>query len=288
MKFIKNFICNYLCNSNLCNKNFYNNNLCINNLHKINNNFFDNNKKILPSKYYSFKHSKQQLFSNNIYFDIYLDSINDYNIYNEKIYTVFKIIKKNKNNKKNKKNNNYINHLNHFNNFKYIKYNSLSAEHIVPQSFLKKYKNAKFDMFNIFLTTNYINSNRSNYKYIDESLLLYINIDTDIKIVYNNYSVIYNLTFYNYNKSLNYKINKYKYFIPYSYNRGIIARSIAYMKYTYDDIILDNIIDINTLKYWNKMYPPTITEKKLNDLIYQLQGNYNIFILNHLLINEYF
>ena len=42
-------------------------------------------------------------------------------------------------------------------------------------------------MFNIFLTTNYINSNRSNYKYIDESLLLYINIDTDIKIVYNNY-----------------------------------------------------------------------------------------------------
>ena len=60
------------------------------------------------------------------------------------------------------------------------------------------------------------------------------------------------------------------------------------MKYTYDDIILDNIIDINTLKYWNKMYPPTITEKKLNDLIYQLQGNYNIFILNHLLINEYF
>jgi len=256
MKFIKKFICNYLCTIYLSRKN----------------NFFDTTKIILPNKYYSFKNSKQYLFSNNIYFDIYLDSINKYNTYNIKKYTLF---------------NNVIKKDNFFYK-KYNKYNSLTAEHIVPQSFLKQYKYAKFDMFNIFLTSSYINSNRSNYKYIDETLLLYINLDTNIKILYNNYFNDYKLTFYNYNKSLNYKINKYKYFIPYSYNRGIIARSIAYMKYTYDDIILDNIIDINTLKYWNKMYPPTITEKKLNKLIFQLQGNHNIFILNHLLINEYF
>ena len=79
MKFIKKFICNYLCTIYLSRKN----------------NFFDTTKIILPNKYYSFKNSKQYLFSNNIYFDIYLDSINKYNTYNIKKYTLFNnVIKK--------------------------------------------------------------------------------------------------------------------------------------------------------------------------------------------------
>ena len=128
--------------------------------------------------------------------------------------------------------------------FKYTKYNNLTAEHVFPQSFTKHYSKANKDMHNIYLTNYYTNNLRSNYKFshaIDEN------------------------------------INK-KIYVPCNYSRGIIARSLAYMKYTYPLLNLSNVIDNDVVILWNELYPPTELEVKKNNIIYKYQGNKNIFI----------
>ena len=60
------------------------------------------------------------------------------------------------------------------------------------------------------------------------------------------------------------------------------------MKYTYEDLILENAIDKNILFKWNKEYPPSEIEKKQNILIKEIQGNENIFINDYELVNMYF
>ena len=60
------------------------------------------------------------------------------------------------------------------------------------------------------------------------------------------------------------------------------------MKYTYEDLVLENVIDKNTLIKWNNIYPPLEIEKKQNILIKEIQGNENIFITNYELVNNYF
>ena len=60
------------------------------------------------------------------------------------------------------------------------------------------------------------------------------------------------------------------------------------MKYTYENLILENVIDKNILIKWNNEYPPTEIEKKQNLIIKQIQGNENIFITNYQLVNIIF
>ena len=127
---------------------------------------------------------------------------------------------------------------------KYSKYNNLSAEHIFPQSFTKYYSKANKDMHNIYLTNYYTNNLRSNKKfshYVDETLAQ-------------------------------------KFYIPCNYSRGTIARSLAYMKYSYPLLNLSNVIDSNIILAWNELYPPTELELKKNNIIFNYQGNKNIFI----------
>jgi endonuclease I len=50
------------------------------------------------------------------------------------------------------------------------------------------------------------------------------------------------------------------------------------MKYTYPLLNLSNVIDRNTILAWNNLYPPTQLELKKNIIIYNYQGNKNIFI----------
>lgn len=193
----------------------------------------------IPKNYISFKRTKLNYFNNNLYFDIYQNTFWNNNIYN--------------------------------------KYNSLTAEHIFPQSFLNKDDKSRFDMHNIFLTESSNNNYRSNYKFISEKNLLLLN-NNEIYINLIDKKKIYN-------SNNNYRINKLKYFIPLKKSRGIIARSICYMFYTYDNLTINNVIDNNTLIEWNIKYPPSEIEFKLNDLIYNIQGNYNYFINDYNLVN---
>jgi len=129
----------------------------------------------------------------------------------------------------------------------YTKYNDLTAEHIFPQSFTKYYSKANKDMHNIYLTNYYTNNLRSNYKFAD-----YVNTN-------------------------NTNISK-KIYVPCNYSRGIIARALVYMKYTYPLLNLSSIIDYDIIILWNELYPPTELEFKKNNIIYNYQGNKNIFI----------
>ena len=297
MKFIKSLICNYLCINNLHKvsktglnvfkkEHFYNS---YNYYNEYDANINENNNLL---KFCSFKKTKMHYLKNNIYFDIYNDSILEIN--KQLIISESKIINK-------------------FDNLHYNKYNDLTAEHIFPQSFLREYSKAKFDMHNIYLTKGTINSNRSNYKFI-QNLTSLEDIDENKKE--NNKLNLNNLKtkFKNNNKILkkiivkrekqykikkannfvkihntqNYKNNKLKLFIPHKESRGAIARSLAYMKYTYPNLELDKVINSSTLIEWNCAYPPTNIERIQNEVIKNIQGNYNIFILNYDLVNEYF
>tara|TARA_Y100000389_G_scaffold72022_2_gene68740 strand:- start:9366 stop:10106 length:741 start_codon:yes stop_codon:yes gene_type:complete len=243
MKFFKYLICKCLCinNFNINPHITYINNY-LNTVDNIN----------LPKKYISFKSTKKNLFKSGIYFDIY---------------------------------DNHDNHDNHecdynFNN-KYKKYNDLTAEHVFPQSYMKNYEKAKFDMHNIYLTSAINNNYRSNYKFYDEDeFLININDNDFIKLPKKKYEL--------YNNYTNYRSNDLKIFIPNYYSRGMIARSIAYIKLNYKNVNIENVIDINTLKTWNKLYPPYKNEKYRNEYIVKIQGNSNIFIENYLLIDEFF
>jgi len=296
MKFIKSLICNYLCINNLHKvskigvnvfkkENYYNSY----NYNEYDANINENNNLL---KFCSFKKTKMHYLKNNIYFDIYNDSMLEIN--KQLIISESKIINK-------------------FDNLHYNKYNDLTAEHIFPQSFLKEYSKAKSDMHNIYLTKGTINSNRSNYKFI-QNLTSLEDIDENKK--QNNKLNLNNLKtkFKNNNKILkkiivkrekqykikktnnfvkihdtqNYKNNKLKLFIPHKESRGAIARSLAYMKYTYPNLELDKVINSSTLIEWNCAYPPTYIERMQNEVIKNIQGNYNIFILNYDLVNEYF
>jgi len=208
-------------------------------------NAIDNINNDLPKNYISFRSTKKNLFKAGVYFDIYDNQESDFNLNN-----------------------------------KYKKYNDLTAEHIFPQSYMKNYEKAKFDMHNIYLTSSINNNYRSNYKFYDEhAFLININDNDFIKLPKKKYEL--------YNNYTNYRSNDLKIFIPNYYSRGMIARSIAYIKFNYKNVNIENVIDINTLKTWNKLYPPSENEKYRNKYIVKIQGNSNIFIENYLLI-DYF
>ena len=136
---------------------------------------------------------------------------------------------------------------------KYTKYNNLTAEHIFPQSFTKHYSKANKDMHNIHLTNYYTNNLRSNKKF-------------------SHYGD---------------KTATQKFYIPCNYSCGTIARSLAYMKYTYPLLNLSNVIDSDILLTWNELYPPTELELKKNNIIFKYQGNKNIFIEDYKILTHF-
>jgi hypothetical protein len=137
-----------------------------------------------------------------------------------------------------------FNNFNNFNNLNYTKYNNLTAEHIFPQSFTKHYSKANKDMHNIVLTNYYTNNLRSNKKFSHSGDIM----------------------------------ESQRFYVPCNYSRGTIARSLAYMKYSYPLLNLSNVIDSNIILAWNELYPPTELELKKNNIIFKYQGNKNIFI----------
>ena len=196
-----------------------------------------------PARLYSIRNIKQSFLDKNIYYDLYNDfCTSSMNCNNENECTLF---------------------LDNFKN--YEKYSSLTAEHIFPQSFTKEYKNANLDMHNIYLTCSKTNSHRSNYKYIDEN-------------IYNKYYNNKKLTIVSNN---NFKNNKCKFYIPCINTRGAIARSIAYMKYCYPELNIENVLDLELILKWNLLYPPTQLEIERNKIIECIQGNNNPFISNY-------
>jgi endonuclease I len=111
-------------------------------------------------------------------------------------------------------------------------------------------------MHNIYLTNYYTNNLRSNKKFSHASHYVDENIGKKV-------------------------------YVPCSNSRGIIARTLAYMKYTYPLLNLSNVIDTNIILLWNELYPPTELELKKNDIIYNYQGNKNIFIEDYKILTQF-
>lgn len=120
----------------------------------------------------------------------------------------------------------------------------LTAEHVFPKCYLKKFKNAKRDMHNIYLTNAHTNLFRSNYPFSD----------SNNKLMYT------------------------KYYIPNEFSRGSIVRSILYMIYMYNYLDTNLVIEKELLFDWNKQYPPNSLEVKKNNIVKLYQGNTNPYI----------
>ena len=117
----------------------------------------------------------------------------------------------------------------------------LTAEHVVPKSFLRNYNDAKRDMHNIFLTDAETNIYRSNYPFCD-------------KVEYQDLEFT----------------NIYKFYHPCNFAKGQLARSIAYMKIIYPNIDISKVIDLELMMEWNLLFEPNEVEIKRNRLIYLL------------------
>lgn len=144
--------------------------------------------------------------------------------------------------------------------YTYLKSTKYNFEHVYPRCFMNKQHFN--DMHNIFKSDIYINNVRSNYKYID-------NNDREFKL--------YNHTFKKLYTSNNYVNSKLNLFVPDDESKGLIARAIMYMSYTYN-YDYKNVIDNNNLINWCFKYPPTKLEYSHNNLISQIQKNRNVFI----------
>ena len=150
-----------------------------------------------------------------------------------------------------------------------------STEHVTPRSLLLKYApDSVNDLYNLFNTSPIINSHRSNFKFTQcvtlqgFKTLAVCGKTGGVKPA----EIIDTYTY-------NYKNNKKRIWLPTEKSRGPIARSVAYMLTTYNDLESRDIIDMDILKRWHKMYPPEIWEIHHMWKIFSVQGNINPFII---------
>lgn len=157
-----------------------------------------------------------------------------------------------------------------------------NVEHIFPQSMYKENPNSskmRSDLHNLYLCNNLLNNKRQNFKYMDSKDIFDYN---DSRILDNKGKEI---------TDRNELLNKYGYlmitdrkkkiFIPSSYSRGKISRSLSYFAIKYDFLNeLTNIIDIKTLVEWNLKEPVDDEEYLKNIIVYKFQGNLNPFIID--------
>lgn len=66
---------------------------------------------------------------------------------------------------------------------------------------------------------------------------------------------------------------------PYHESKGVIARKCAHMISTNPTVKGDLIIPKHLMEEWMYKYPVTEEEKVINDIIFELQGNENKFIV---------
>ena len=132
-----------------------------------------------------------------------------------------------------------------------------TLEHVIPVSYMKNHVHAR-DFHNIYATTDKINQLRCNYEY-----------------------GVLPKSCYKYEDNIICKKNKI--FYPREKDRGIIARSILYMRDKYN---YTNFGDMTLYEEWNIKYKPTKKEIIHNEIVYLIQGNLNKYISNYTYKND--
>lgn len=152
------------------------------------------------------------------------------------------------------------------------KISKVNCEHIVPQSYIKKYKidrKSKNDLHILYLSNPRINSHRQNYKFnnLEDP---FISLDENGKLSRNTIYCKKNI--------------KLQEFEPPAESKGKIARSVGYFYWNYSHIFEEKLLDRTLLIDWNREYKVTKEEKERNEKIFQIQENKNIFIQYPILI----
>jgi len=142
-----------------------------------------------------------------------------------------------------------------------IRLNELSCEHIVPQSLYNRQDPYAGDLHHLFLCDYFMNFQRSNFRFKQ------LDDEKSVKLDYSDpeCSRIYKGSFE-----------------PNTLSKGIVSRAVAYFVTTYPEklYLLPKIIDIKDMLDWNDLNPPTAEETKRNRDIYNIQFNYNPFIVS--------
>lgn len=133
----------------------------------------------------------------------------------------------------------------------------LSKEHVYPKSYLKNLPKAKCDLHNIFLCPYDLNNIRSNYAFTDKLDDSFVQVTDEC-----------------------YVSKQKKLFYPRETDRGIIARSILYMRYRYNIRygFMGSPEEMLMLLRWNNEFLPTQDEINHNRVASARQGRGNIFI----------
>ena len=148
----------------------------------------------------------------------------------------------------------------------------VNCEHIVPQSYIKRYKIDKkslTDLHILYLSNPRINSHRQNYKF-NNLYNSFNSLDENGKLSGNTIYCKKNI--------------KLQEFEPHNKSKGKIARSVGYFYWNYSPIFEHRLLDRKVMIKWNKQYKVTKEEKERNEKIFQVQKNKNIFIQYPILI----
>ena len=152
------------------------------------------------------------------------------------------------------------------------KNSQINCEHIVPQSYIKRYKIDKkslSDLHLLYLSNSRLNSHRQNYKFNN---------------LYNSFNSLDENGKVSKNRIYSKKNIKLQEFEPPEKSKGKIARSVGYFYWNYSPIFEHKLLDRKLLVNWNSQYKVTKEEKERNEKIFQIQKNKNIFIQYPILI----
>lgn len=147
-----------------------------------------------------------------------------------------------------------------------------TCEHVIPRSLIREHN----DLHNLILLPDRLNNIRSNYPYIrgieyDEVHNPHLKVKTVCPCARLNCSC-----------DLQGKLVSGCLFIPPDRFKGMIGRSVLYMKDKYPhhkNLIHTRVLDLGVACVWSVSFPPSQKEKEWNEFIYSHQGDYNPYTL---------
>lgn len=130
-----------------------------------------------------------------------------------------------------------------------------TCEHVIPKSLIPEHN----DIHNLILLPDCLNHARSNYPYITNKIE-----NGTIKTIYPCHNRTCNCT------SMTGKLVSKKLFIPPDFWKGMISRSVLYMKDKYphhENLIHKKVLDLGIASLWNQTFPITKDELEWNLMI---------------------
>ena len=149
-----------------------------------------------------------------------------------------------------------------------------TCEHVIPQSLIREHN----DLHNLILLPDRLNHLRSNFPYIHG--LEYEDLhDPHLKIKPVLPCMMFNCSCHH----LQGKLVSKNLFIPSDRFKGMIGRSVLYMKdkYPYHQYLIHTrVLDLGVASMWDTSFPPSLQEIEWNKFVYAYQGDSNPYVIH--------